>query len=208
MRYQPGEHHEPESLTPVWMAVVLLAAIPGVLLLLLGARSAFVDNPLGAAAPNGIQPDIRFIDRATTWVQQNLGGTAGWASLAALAGFTVVVVCRRQKRLPTARLMRLTGVAVAAGLAGMELAGPISMAVGFIQLAADPTAARDLTGQLAFLAPLVVLCLVLAVLASLLAWVLGHAHEAIGEGPPAPQPGATTDHDSAVDPVDIYRRPT
>ena len=51
-------------------------------------------------------------------------------------------------------------------------AGPVSLAVGFVQLAADPAAAHDLSGQLVFVGPLVVQCLVLAVLASLPGWLL------------------------------------
>lgn len=199
--------HEPESLTPIWMGVVLLlAAVLGILLLLIGAWSPFVNAGSGGV-PVGSPPSIRFIDRATMWVGQSPAGTAAWASVAALTAFTVVVLCRRHQRLPTPYWFRLSGVVVTGFLAAVELAGPVTMAIGFLQLATDPTAARDLTDQLRFLGPPLVLCLVLTLLSFLLAWVLWHARPALRDEPSERQPSVTADSDAAIDRRDIYRRP-
>ncbi len=199
--------YEPESLTPVWMGLVLLlAAVLGILLLLVGAWSPFVDAGSGGV-PVGSPPSIRFIDQATMWVGQSLAGTAAWASVAALTAFTVVVLCRRHQRQPTPYSFRLAGVVVAGFLAAVELAGPVTMAIGFVQLATDPTAARDLTDQLRYLGPPFVLCLVLTLLSFLLAWVLWHARPALQADPSDRQPSVTADITAAIDRPDIYRRP-
>lgn len=203
--------HESESstpsLTPLWMGVLLLsAAVLGLLLLLIEGWSAILD--VGSVGGTGDPPpDVRLIDRATIWVGQSQTGPAAWASIAALTAFTVVVLCRRHQRLPTPYWLRSSGVVVSGSLAVVELDGPVTMVIGFVQLATDPTAARDLTGQLLFLGPSLVLCLVLALLPFLLAWVLWLARPALREEPSERQPGVTPGSDAALDRRDIYRRP-
>ena len=114
----------------------------------------------------------RFVDRATWWVMVGPGGASSWATLAALTAFTVVVLGRRRQRSAVPDRLRLLGVGLAALLCLVELSGPLTVAAGWFLLSRDSTTANSFWDQDLVNGPQLMLCLVLAVLAALLAWVL------------------------------------
>ena len=198
---------------PGWMAPVLLVtAVPGMLLMLRALWVCFAGN-----GPYLGRPLVtRFEDRATWWVMVGPGSASSWATLAALTAFTVVALSRRHQLPAVHNRLRVTALGLTGLLALLELSGPLTVAGGWFELSRDPTAARSfwdndlINGQL-------VLCLVLAVLAALIAWVL-HSRLLTSEEPSqsdstdaaASTPWADdvgeTDH--VEDLQGIFRRPT
>lgn len=193
--------------------VLLVTAVPGFLLMLRSWWVCFFDD--GPFV--GALPVTRFVDRATWWVGSGPGSVASWATLSALTAFTVVVLGRRHELAAVPDRLRLTGLWLTAFLGLLELSGPLSVAAGWFQLSRDPTAARSFWDGDLLNSPPLVLCLVLAVLAALLAVVL-HSGAPSGDETPQSEPDRTTastswtndvtDTATAEDPQRIFRRPS
>ncbi len=192
------------SLAPVWMARVLLTlTVPSLMLMVHGGWFAFFENSADY---------IRFVDRAMSWMAFGLGGESAWGMLAATAGFALVVVCRRRLRDPIPESLRWSGFVVVVFFAMIELSGPVTLAVGIYQLVTDPTSARNLSTEMLSDGPPAVLCLTLAGLLGLLAWVLWHAGPVVE--PEAPIGSASDEVPSQNSEVadrelrDVFRRPS
>lgn len=210
---------------PGWMAPVLLVtAGAGIAIMLRALWVCFAGN-----GPYDGQLDVaRFVDRATWWVMVGPGGAASWATLASLTAVTVVVLGRRRQHPPVPDRLRLVAVCFAGLLFLVELSGPATVAAGWIQLSLNPTAGSSFWDNDLVNGPQLMLCLVLAVLAALIAWVLRSSPPVLDETP-APEPsgiGASTPwadeardlEDGPLKVVDVeavvedhshlYRRPT
>jgi len=211
------------STLPGWMAPILLVtASAGIALMLRALWVCF-----GGNGPFDGQLNVtRFVDRATWWVMVGPGGAASWATLAALTAFTVVVFGRRRQHPAVPDRLRLVATCLAGLLLLLELSGPLTVAAGWFQLSLARTAGTSFWDHDLVNAPQLMLCLVLAVLAALIAWVLRGGSPDPDE-PPLSEPngaGATTpwaDEDMvnvdlevvvveavAEDHSELYRRPT
>ncbi len=203
-----------QSALPHWMApILLLAAIPGMVVVLAALMVSFVGNgPYGD--PNvPPPPDIPLVDRAMWWVTTGPGALSSVATLATLGAFAVVALSRRQGRPIPSRLL-LAAFWATALFSLMELSGPITVAAGYLQLSRNPTAARVYWSRELFDLSSLVVCLVLAVLAGLLAsslwtgrgWV---REELLPSDPPDAQPwlDEVTSDAQARDPDAMFRRP-
>ncbi len=202
---------------PGWMApVLLLTAVPGLLVMLIVAWLSLLSNGPYGGDQSITPPDIRFIDRATQWITAGPASASGWATLAALTAFTVVVVSRQRQHPAVSNTLRQTAAGLTALLSILELTGPLTMAAGWFQLSRDPTSARSFWTELAFNGPSLVLCLVFTVLAALLTWTLWCGRTRDED---APQPESTDASASlpsaddakhpktADDPQELFRRP-
>lgn len=210
----PPPKKMPGSPLPGWMAPVLLViAVPGMLLMLRALWVCFAgDGPF-----QGRLLVTRFEDRATWWVMVGPGSASSWATLAALTAFTVVVFSRRHHHPAVPSRLRLTAFGLTALLSLLELSGPLTVAGGWFQLSQDPTAARSFWDDDLINGPQLVLCLVLAVLAALIAWVL-HSGPLTNEEPPQSDSTDATASTRWADDVGetagvedvqgIFRRPT
>jgi len=165
----PPPKKMPRSPLPAWMAPVLLVtALPGILLMLRALWVCFAGN-----GPYLGRPLVtRFEDRATWWVMVGPGSASSWATLAALTAFSVVAFNRRHQHPAVPNGLRLTAFGLTGLLALLELSGPLAVAAGWFELSQDPTAARSFWDNDLINGPQLVLCLVLAVLAALIAWIL------------------------------------
>lgn len=168
----------------------------------------------------------RFVDRATTWVTVGPGSASSWGTLAALTAFTVVVLSRSNREPAVPTRLRLTAMGLAALLALLELSGPLTVATGWFLLSRDPKASGSFWDHDLINGPELLLCVVLGILATLVAWVLrgGVSSDDALPDPQPPEPSASTpwadepevvgldleidDLGVATDyPPEIYRRP-
>lgn len=181
----------PKELTgspvPAWMAPVLLVTAGAGLALML--RTVYVCFA-GAGPYDGQLLVARFVDRATWWVMVGPGGASSWATLAALTAFTAVVLGRRRQQPAVPDRLRLVAVGLAALLFLVELSGPLTVAAGWFMLSRDRAAATSFWDHDLVNGPQLVLCLVLAVLAGLIAWILRSGLTTSAESPQPDSSGA------------------
>jgi hypothetical protein len=196
--------------------VLLVTAVPGFLVMLTAAWLSFLGNGPYNDPSITPPPDIRFIDRATRWTTTGPASASGWATLAALTAFTVVMWSRRHQHPAASNTLRQTAAGLTALLSVLELTGPLTVAAGWFQLSRDPTSARSFWTEMAFKGPSVVLCLVFTVLAALLTWTLWFGLTG-DEDPPqsattdapafAPRADQVKGTTTAGDPGEVFRRP-
>lgn len=157
---QEGRQSGPRarSALPPWMAPVLLAAAaPGMLVILAALAVSFVGNGPYDDPSFPPPPDLPFVDRASWWLSTVPGALSSVATLAALAAFALVALSRRLDR-PVPSRLRLAAFCTTVLFSLMELAGPITVFVGYVLLSRDATAAPSYRPQMA-LRPLVARCL-------------------------------------------------
>lgn len=174
------------SLLPGWMAPVLLVTAGAGLALML--RTLYVCFSGAGPYDGQVLVMTRFVDRATWWVMVGPGGASSWATLAALTAFIVVVLVRRRQQSAVPDRLRLVAVGLAALLFLVELSGPLTVAAGWLLLSRDATTANSFWDRDLVNGPQLMLCLVLAVLAALLAWVL---HSELTTSDETPQPDSS-----------------
>ncbi|WP_295701184.1 hypothetical protein [Lapillicoccus sp.] len=171
---------------PGWMAPVLLVTAGAGLALML--RTLYVCFTGAGPYDGQVLVMTRFVDRATWWVMVGPGGASSWATLAALVASTVVVLGRRDHPSAVPDRLRLVGVGLAVLLFLVELSGPLTVAVGWFML--TRTAATSFWDHDLVNGPQLMLCLVLAVLAGLIAWVLRSGLTTSDETPQPDSSGA------------------
>jgi len=197
--------------------VLLAAAAPGMLVILAALAVSFVGNGPYDDPSFPPPPDLPFVDRASWWLSTVPGALSSVATLAALAAFALVALSRRLDR-PVPSRLRLAAFCTTVLFSLMELAGPISVAVGYVLLSRDPTAASSYRPQWLSDRSSLAVCLVLAVLAGVLAWTLWTGRRSVHEEPLPDQPPArgaaqpwldevARETRSTHDPDAMFRRP-
>lgn len=185
------EDEQPERVArcepPGWMAPVLLvAALLGMLVTLVALWVSFVGN--GPYADPSFPPPegMPIRDRAMWWVSTGPGASSSVATLAALTALALAVSSRRENRLIRSPLQQAAFWATALfGL--LEVSALVTVTAGYLQLSRDPTLVSSYTPGLFDLSAITV-CLVLAVLAGLLARTIWTAHRAVHAEPLACEP--------------------
>jgi hypothetical protein len=154
------------------VAVPLVAAAPGLLFIVDDLWFVFLRTS-GADDAFAFLADARFVDRALFWMEQGPGSGVAVASLLSLAAYLVVVLSPTvDVEPPLPRAVRRGAICTALILALLEVVALVSLAMGYVVLAIDPTSARSQNTGFVFQAPPVVLCIVVGLLAGLIAWLL------------------------------------
>ncbi len=172
---------------PGWMAPVLLvAALPGILVILVALWASFVGN--GPYADPSFPPPegMPIRDRAMWWVTTGPGASSSVATLAALTALTLAGFIRRHNR-PIRSPLHQAAFWATALFGLLEFSGLVAVTAGYVQLSRDPTLVSSYTPGLFDLSAITV-CLVLAVLAGLLARTIWTAHRTVHEEPSPSEP--------------------
>lgn len=164
------------GLVPSWLpAVLVTAAVPGVLMSLVAFWWCFVGSGpyMDPSLPG--PSDIRFADRAGWWLDLGVSVNA-FATLVALGAFgwaSAQPAPQPGSQAGARLLLRRSGAVLAGVMAALMTWGLVAVVVGEVGLRQDPTAARDAwitTNQ--FRVPSLVSSLMLAVLFAAVTWGL------------------------------------
>ncbi|MDQ6715432.1 MAG: hypothetical protein M3Z83_04915 [Actinomycetota bacterium] len=203
---------------PWWIApLLLIAALPGLLEIFAALVVVFGgDVPFGPGF--GGSSDTRFVDVATLWARSGPGSTSSWSSVAALAAFAVVMAVHPRQQRPFPSRLCLAAFWLTTMFSLLELSATLTVVAGYLQMSADPTAVRGFWTESVNGLSAVASCVVLSVLAAVVAWALWTerrlataAPDSRSEVGQAPAPSTSSHQGTTAPPLDqdaVFRRPT